>query len=329
MNPFLSIFLVAAATFTIFAYIVFIWWLDRYEREPIWLVFLTFCWGAFGGTMLGGAFTLSLSAISNLIFDPSTTNLLTAVVFAPSLEEITKALIFVFLIFSVHFDNETDGLIYGAATGLGFACVENLLYFSNTQSMEELATLVVLRTGLTALVHCVSSSLIGISLGFARARGSSAFMTLIFLTVGYVLAVANHATWNGIATATGSLGAEGGGIVFLTGILIVFGGALVMFMLTQFSLWREHKLIERVLKLEAKMGTLPDVHASIIPFWLKRRKSDWLDPKINKKRYVRLATKLAFRKHKYEVFRNNDKKKKKLIDEMDRIREEIQTLVQV
>ncbi len=321
MSAIVSLVLVALATFTIFAYLIFIWWLDRYDREPAWLILVTFLWGALGGTLLGGTFTMALSSIVGLLADPQTTNVIATVAFAPAAEEFTKALIFVFLIFSVHFDNETDGLIYGAATGLGFACVENLLYFSSTSSMEELATLVVLRTAFTALVHCVSSALIGVAIGIARSRGASFFGTMFFILIGYGLAVANHATWNGLTMTAGALGADGGGIAFVSGVLIVIGGAFMMFLLTQFSVFREHKLIEKVLKTEARMGTIPESHASIIPFWSKRKKTGWLDPKIDRKRYIRLATKLAFRKHKFDVFRNNDKKRQKLVKEMDSLRE--------
>ena len=33
---------VLAATVPILAYLMFVWWLDRYEREPIWLVSLPY-----------------------------------------------------------------------------------------------------------------------------------------------------------------------------------------------------------------------------------------------------------------------------------------------
>ncbi len=328
MNTILSIVLVALATFTIFAYLAFIWWLDRYEREPIWLVIVTFFWGAVGGTMLGGGFTMLLVDATSVLTDPTTTNLLATVFFAPAIEELTKALIFVFLIFSVHFDNETDGLIYGAATGLGFACVENLLYFSTSQSFEELASLVVLRTAFTALVHCVSSSLIGVTIGFARSRSLSFSATSFFVCLGYLFAVVNHATWNGLTMSAGELGADGGGAAaIITGILIVLGGAFMMFLLTQFSVFHEHKLIERVLKSEAGLGTIPTSHASIIPFWSKRKRKDWLNPKIERKKYIRLTTKLAFRKHKLEAFNHKEKKRQTLIKEMKYLREEIQGLL--
>ena len=43
---FVALLAVVFATLLILGYLLFIWWLDRYEREPIWLVGLTFLWGA-------------------------------------------------------------------------------------------------------------------------------------------------------------------------------------------------------------------------------------------------------------------------------------------
>ena len=53
---------VALATFLILGYVLFIWWLDRYEREPIWLVGLTFLWGGLGGTCLSCVINSSIGA---------------------------------------------------------------------------------------------------------------------------------------------------------------------------------------------------------------------------------------------------------------------------
>ena len=27
-------------------YVLFVWWLDRYDKEPVWLLALAFAWGA-------------------------------------------------------------------------------------------------------------------------------------------------------------------------------------------------------------------------------------------------------------------------------------------
>jgi hypothetical protein len=52
MTP-LMIAAVLAGTLVVFGYLVVIWWLDRYEREPFWMTLLVFAWGGFGGTSMG------------------------------------------------------------------------------------------------------------------------------------------------------------------------------------------------------------------------------------------------------------------------------------
>ena len=161
-----SLFAVGAATLTIFGYLAFIWWLDRYEREPLWLVAVAFIWGAVGGTCFACSISGPLMGIAVELFGSEAGTNFGTVVIAPFVEEITKALIFIPLFFSRHFDNETDGLIYGAAAGLGFAALENLVYYSGAADLDSLITLTILRTAFTALVHCISTALIGVAFGF-------------------------------------------------------------------------------------------------------------------------------------------------------------------
>ena len=54
MNPIVHLFL--AGFFSVIPmlfYLVIIWWMDRYEREPFWLVSLNFLWGATGAIIFG------------------------------------------------------------------------------------------------------------------------------------------------------------------------------------------------------------------------------------------------------------------------------------
>ena len=174
----------------IFAYLVFIWWLDRYEREPFSLVLATFAWGAIGGTCFGCVLSAGPAALMIELFGPETGGLLGAVAVAPLSEEFTKALVFIGLLSTKHIDNETDGLIYGAATGLGFATLENLAYYTTAADAAGLLGMVIIRTMFTALVHCISSALIGMAIGYARHRSPKTWV--VFLFIGYVAAVVCH-----------------------------------------------------------------------------------------------------------------------------------------
>ena len=108
------------------AMLIFIWWVDRYDREPLKYVFGAFLWGGFGAIALSilgtDAGIRMLGGIVNTTeFD------FPAVVLAPFIEEFMKGLIVLFLLRFRQFDNVTDGLVYGAASGLGFGMTENFM----------------------------------------------------------------------------------------------------------------------------------------------------------------------------------------------------------
>ncbi len=318
MGSALIVAAVIGSTFVVFSYLLFIWWLDRYEREPLWIVLLVFLWGALGGTCLGCLLSAPFAAVAQLVPIEGAPDVISAVIVAPFAEELTKALVFIPLVLTFHFDNETDGLIYGAAAGLGFAAVENLLYFYSAleTGTSAVLTLVIMRTLFSALVHCTSSAILGMAIGYARHR-SGAGRWLKWPLIGYFVAVANHAMWNFSASIAGLSGTPNvlrGGLLLL-GILLVIGASIVLFVLTQMSLKREHDVIRRFLHEEADRGTLPHEHADIIPYWTKRRKSGWAPSGVDKEDYIRAATLLAFRQHQMEIAEG---------DRLERYRNEIQ-----
>ena len=299
---------VLLSTLVIIAYLIFIWWLDRYEREPLWVVALVFLWGALGGTFFSCVINSLTGTVLVLGVGQRGGEVLTTVLVAPIVEEFMKALVFVGLIaLGNQLDNKTDGLIYGAATGLGFACLENLTYYISVYDASQVSAVyatIVLRTLFSSLVHCASSALLGMAIGHAKQRAAT--RTWVFWVIGgYIAAIVCHGTWNGLATLTDSLSASDspawalGTMVFSMALML--GVAAMMFALTQISLHAEHAMIKRHLMLEAQQGVLPKEHALIIPYWLKRRRRDWLAPQIDKERYLSDATLLAFRAFQMEL----------------------------
>ncbi|MBU3728168.1 MAG: PrsW family intramembrane metalloprotease [Phycisphaerales bacterium] len=296
---------VIAGSLVILGYLLVIWWLDRYEREPLWMLLLVFAWGALGGTSFGCLCSLPFALGAVAVVGESGGQAFTAVVVAPVVEELTKGVVLAALLLTKHLDNETDGLIYGAATGLGFAIVENVVYAAGASAMGTGAVImvVVLRTFLSALVHCISSGILGMTIGYACHR-SGAARWLIWPGLGLALAIANHAIWNGLATAAEfEVIGEASPALLLLGVGVVIAASATMFGLTQLSLHREHAVIRRHLLAESSLGVLPPEHASIIPFWSRRRRTGWLEPHVPQEPYVRAATLLAFRHHQLEVAR--------------------------
>lgn len=331
MSLLLVLAAVMMATLLIVGYLTFIWWLDRYEREPFWVVLITFMWGALGGTVFSCIVNTTIGSFVTAVVGADVGKFVTTVMVAPTVEELMKGLIFLPLVFlGNNIDNRTDGLIYGAAAGLGFSCLENLWYYANNfnlDSPETLYTIIFMRTMFTSLVHCASSAMFGMAIGYARHR-SGALRWVIWPAVGYFFAILNHATWNAIASVTGMLSTSAAslaGFTLLLGVAMVFGVVIVMFSITQASLHAEHKYIQRYLLEEARRGVIPTQHAEIIPYWLKRSGSDWLPKGVDKQAYIKAATLLAFRHHQLEIAEGE--RRQEYLEDIAKYRKEVQDLL--
>jgi len=305
---------VMASTLVVMGYLVTIWWLDRYEREPIWLIILSFIWGGLGGTCLAIGLSAGPQAGLIALFGDDIGVALTTVGVAPMVEEFTKGLVFLPLVFSRQIDTETDGLMYGAAVGLGFAAIENLLYYAGAG--DAIFETIVVRSLFSSIVHCVASSLVGIGVGWAMHRRLSAIWAVV---VGYICAVMVHGTWNGLAVLTER---SGQGIVFILSCGLLAAAGAMMFGLTQWMLLREHHVIRRILEREAAAGVLPVEDALKIPYWSKRGKVK----NRNRAQYIRLATTLAFRQHQLELSGSSGTPAR--LAEIDRLRLEVQRIGQ-
>ena len=208
---------VAAGMIPMVAFLAVVWWLDRYDREPIWLVALVFLWGAIfaaGGSYITnsvGHFVLSV-ALANSI----NAEWISVMFVAPLVEEPLKGVILVALAFTRWFDNTTDGFVYGAAVGLGFAMSENILYFTRAAeaSVSTWFTTVLVRTATSGLMHALASSIIGAALGWGKTRTLD--IRLVALSMGSVLAVSVHMVWNGLIV----IGEASGTSIFWLDVLI-------------------------------------------------------------------------------------------------------------
>ena len=81
---------VLTATAPILGYLMVVWWMDRYEREPVRLVGLTYLWGATGAVVLGVAGSLILDLSLSVVFGITGNTAIDLVMIAPLVEEVTK-----------------------------------------------------------------------------------------------------------------------------------------------------------------------------------------------------------------------------------------------
>lgn len=198
-------------TFAVVQTIVFlllIRFLDLYEREPLSALALMGLWGAVGATTLASAGNVALRGL----LPPDIADVFGRAIYAPVVEEGAKGIaLIVFLIISLkargrlgipRFEGITDGIVYGAAIGLGFAFTEDLLYLLITASRsgldEGVGTFLTRRNigAVTLLHHAIYSAMFGVGLGLATWTRSRA-LKVVFPAVGLAIAIVLHAFNNG------------------------------------------------------------------------------------------------------------------------------------
>jgi RsiW-degrading membrane proteinase PrsW (M82 family) len=182
--------------------------LDLYEREPLSVVALMALWG--------GTVAIALSLVGNGIvsgaLDQDLDLAFGSAISAPLVEEIAKgiALVAAFQLSylasrrfgTLEFEGVTDGIVYGAAVGLGFALVEDVFYFFRYADQGVLAGLEVFRTrvdffGATMLGHALYTAAFGAGLGLAT-WSRSRIARVGFPLLGLAVAMLLHAAWNGL-----------------------------------------------------------------------------------------------------------------------------------
>jgi RsiW-degrading membrane proteinase PrsW (M82 family) len=235
---------------------VFIYWLDRYEKEPLILLGAAFFWGAV--IAAGGAFIINTVfgiGIYALTGSGDIADQTTASVVAPFVEEGLKglAVLIVFLAFRAEFDSVLDGIIYAGITALGFAATENVLYIYEHGFLEGgwdgLWKLVFIRDLVVAWQHPFFTAFTGIGLAVARLN-KNVLAKLIAAPMGYASAVFAHAFHNSFADLIG--GMEG----FAAGTVLDWFGWFVMAVFILFMIGRERGLLKRQLRDEVTSGVI-------------------------------------------------------------------------
>ena len=187
--------------------------LQRRARRPRAALALALLWGAIGAacvSSVGNEMARTWMAAGD---DARTT---TALLVAPALEEVAKALGFLLLLVVLPgtLRNARDGIVYGALIGIGFVWTENFLYLGVAllQSGEEgLWRTLYLRGFVDAAAHLVFTASAGAAIGH---RASSGGLRGVTPAAGVLFAIAQHTAWNALAApaiAEALCGATSGG----------------------------------------------------------------------------------------------------------------------
>lgn len=275
-------------------YPLFLYWMDRYEKEPLGLLVAVFMWGFVPAAILSLISQLILE-IPLYMLDRGAADLVGGAIIAPVTEEIFKgiAVLAIYVFWRREFDGVFDGIIYGGLVGFGFAAIENVLYF-----LEPDATLIILRAVIFGLNHAFFTSLTGIGFGIAR-HSPSPLVRVVAPLLGLVAAMTAHSIHNASVTLTATYPA-----LFCLAIVANWGGALFVLGTMIFAIRREREWIKVHLEDEVQTQTLSqsqyEVSTSpilrfnaLVNALLKGGPSHWW----RVGRYFDTLTELAYKKH--------------------------------
>ena len=180
--------------------------LDRNEKEPWRLVLVAAAWGAIVATSLviWGESIWEQLAVHTLIPGPG---LDASTAFSAGLlEELAKgtAVLLLFLVMRNEFDDVVDGIVYGAAVGLGFNFLESITYMTNLYAIFNAENAGGFAAGAQWYFrqvlglffgHATYTALIGAGIGLARQlpRRSQKILSIV---CGFLIAIAAHFSWD-------------------------------------------------------------------------------------------------------------------------------------
>jgi len=191
-------------------------WLDRVEPEP---------WSSRVHAILWGATVAGVtSGIVNTIVGLASGDVIAAVVSAPLIEEFTKGLGILWAVRRHEVDSVMDGIVYAGWVALGFAVVEDFLYFVEADADGFLVEIFVIRALLTPFAHPLFTAWTGLGVGLAVAKRKS---VAVGFFCGLAAAVATHAAWNGSLSFTDSSGSQNTLVVAMIAFVCLFIAAAV------------------------------------------------------------------------------------------------------
>ena len=123
---------------------------------------------------------------------------------------------------SEYFDERIDGVVYMAASAMGFAGFENAGYIASSASPTMVA---LLRSVTSTPAHLIFSGFLGLFLGSAYVcnKNGETGKAKLLIFIGFIIASALHGLYDILATLSDPRWQFGGIIVFI----LLFGGILI------------------------------------------------------------------------------------------------------
>lgn len=254
---------VAAVIATIIAfippiiYILPLIFLDRYDPEPPWLIASAFAWGGVVSIFLSLIVNTLLGTIAGGVTgNPMIGQLFSVVISAPVFEELFKGIgvVLILIFFRKEFDDILDGIVYGGVVGLGFATVENILYYGRGVNDGSIIFLLLVRGVMSPFIHSTFTAMTGIGCGIAR-ESHNKLVKFIAPIGGYIGAVVLHMAWNG------GLGVLSGVILGPLGFFVTYFVLAVPFFLIfigfcVYTMRRQNKILREMLAIDTAQGLI-------------------------------------------------------------------------
>ena len=186
---------------------------DLYQREPLWLLALMAFWGATGaalialagnsaldGLLSGNAQVVFRNSIAPPLVEESAKGLALLVAFGPLRWGLRR---FGITLFG---GGLTEGIVYGAAVGVGFAFTEDFFYFidqARASGLQNGVNIFLTRRdffGPAVLHHPLFTAAFGAGLGLA-AWTANRWLKFLYPLIGFAIAVFMHSVNNGLVGA--------------------------------------------------------------------------------------------------------------------------------
>lgn len=198
---------------------------DRVEPEPKAYIFLVFVGGALLASAVGQPLVRDVFRVNAWASDNLALGLVAGIFIIGAIQEFLKYAVVRYTIFnSTEYDERIDGIIYGAAAGLGYATMLNLDYVLSNGGVD--LGIGAVRVAVTALAHASFAGVTGYFLGRAKFenRGPLWLPLGVFIAAvlnGGVTAIIGEITRSGLR-ATPLNGLIGAAVVAVVTFSVLF-----------------------------------------------------------------------------------------------------------
>lgn len=259
-------------------------WLDRHEPEPVrWLWFA----GGWGMGITGLAALILNSTFGWLLVSVGYPQSLSSVLVAPVVEEFFKCLGLVVIAWAVRreFSGVVDALVYSGFIGIGFAAIENVLYFGQSMPGDpnEVIGLFVVRAVISPFAHPLFTCVFGLSLGLTVHR--SGMIRFFLPLLGFFGSVALHGLWNYYAVVNNGAQFKAAYVTFLVPVFFVVAVVAVL------SRHREGQLVTKHARGYAHAGWFSPAELELLTSYQTRKEAHaWVKEHLPREQHGTIRT---------------------------------------